>query len=61
MSSFFIGAFKYRFVNHSMDMFAGIFSDKLAVSSLIKTQITFILGILLVWLSIKDFARQKER
>lgn len=61
LSLFFIGAFKYRFVNHSMDLFAGIFSDKLAAKSLIGTQIAFILGILLVWLSIKDFTRQKDR
>ncbi len=58
---FFMGALKYRFVNDSMNWFAGFFSDKLAVSSLIGMQVTFIFGILLVWLSVKNFAHQKDR
>lgn len=58
---FFIGAFKYGFINHSMNSFWGIFSHKLAVSSLIGIQVALILGILLVWLSVKNFTHQKDR
>jgi Ca2+/Na+ antiporter len=58
---FFIGAFKYRFINQSMNWFAGNFSNKIAVSSLIGSQIAFLFGILLVWLSVKNFTHQKDR
>lgn len=55
---FFIGVFKYGLIDHLMSSFAEIFSQKPAVSSLIGTHVAFLLGILLVWLSIKDFTRQ---
>jgi hypothetical protein len=57
---FFTGAFRYRIVNYSINALTGFFSDKLAVSSLIGIQVALILGILLVWLSVKNFAHQKE-
>ncbi len=56
---FFTGAFKFRLVHHSVNWFAGLFNSELEVLSLIGLQVASILGILLVWLSVKDFRHPK--
>jgi len=56
-----VGAFRGRVIHYLIQSFSGFFSSKIGISCLIGSQVALIVGILLVWLSVTNFTRSKER